>query len=101
MGSCRIAGSALNGVGEQKMEAIDVPRATTVYVPDRIRREIKLRGMTVTGAFLTGWDAIEGQRKYAAQIEQLTTETVEMQRNIRGYQRMIQDLLDKGKKRVE
>lgn len=65
---------------------------TTVYIPWDIRSEIRKRGMTVTGAFLAGWEAIQDRQKYAAKIVELETDVAEMRTNIRGYQRMLAEL---------
>jgi hypothetical protein len=80
-----------NGFKEHKMTALNVGRPTTVYIREEIRQEIKRRGMTVTGAFQAGWEAIQNQVKYAARVESMETELADMHRNIRAYQRMLQD----------
>lgn len=68
-------------------------KQTTVYITDEIRKEIQLRGMTVSGAFLAGWDAIQNQIKYAARIEELEEDSRDMRKNLATYERMVQDLL--------
>ena len=73
----------------------NVQKQTTVYITDTIRAEIKSRGMTVSGAFFAGWEAIQDRIKYAARIEELETEQREMRQNVANYQRMIQELLQK------
>lgn len=71
-------------------------KPTTVYVPEAIRNQIKAKGMTISGAFLAGWEAIQDRVKYAARIEELEADNRDMARNIRSMQRMLQDGLQKG-----
>lgn len=84
------------------MEHIDkkLGKQTTFFLPDEIRREIHARDMTINGAFLAGWKAIQNQVKYAARIEELEEDNRDMMKNIRSMQRMMTDLhakLEEGK----
>lgn len=69
---------------------------TTVHIPKYIREEIKNRGMTVSGAFLAGWTAIQDRVKYSIRIEELEAENREMQQNIRTAQRQLAKLYAEG-----
>jgi len=75
----------------------EVKEPTTVYLPKRIKQQVKAKGMTLTGAMLAGWEAIQDRVKYAARIEQLEEENRDMGRNIRSMQRMLQENFQKGK----
>lgn len=41
---------------------------TTIQISPAIRQAIRDRGMTVKGAFLEGWKAIEERQRWAAQL---------------------------------
>jgi len=74
----------------------ELRKPTTVYLSNVIRRGIKSKGMTVSGAFVAGWEAIGDRVKYAARIEELEADNRDMARNIRAMQRMIQEGSQKG-----
>lgn len=74
----------------------NVRKQTTIYIPEGIRLQVKSKGMTVTGAFLAGWEAIQDRVRYAARIEELEADNRDMARNIRSMQRMLADRLQDG-----
>lgn len=75
----------------------ELKKPTTIYIHPDLRNQIKLAGMTVSGAMLAGWEAIADRKKYAARISELEEENRDMQRNIRSMQRMMADMHEKMK----
>ena len=45
---------------------------TTISISPAMRQAIKDRGMTVKGAFIEGWKAMEERQRYAAQNAETT-----------------------------
>ena len=66
---------------------------TSIDIPEEIYTEVRKRGMTLKGAFLMGWAALNERILLNERIRDLERELKEREQNIAKYQRALSKVM--------
>jgi len=64
---------------------------TTIHIPIWLRNEIKMKGYTLPGALMSGWQILQRRED----IDQLLADRNEMQKNVVLYQKAYVDAINR------